>query len=648
MMRHSFRWCALTAVVTGLSLAGVTGLSPAGVSAAAVPGVPSATFDPNAIGWLSLRDQSSAGFTTSYTQNRNAGYLVTDLDIEVNGTDYRVGSVWQRNTGNRDWRLLRDLTGTQFGDAWTQAMNDGMRLVDQETYMLNGTRRFAGVWIKNVEGYGWASYRGMTEAQLATRLAEQRAAGRMPVDVDQYVTPDGVRYLAAWVQNADGLDWRFEYDLTSAEFATKFDQYKAAFRMLGVTSVRTGAGQRYAGIWVENRNRRDWSEYRDMSAQTFANRWNRANDEGFRLVAFDRYETASGTRYAGVWRQNGDRPDWAPKGQIDTRVQRELDDTAVPGISVAVFQRGQARYLRGFGMADIDGNVWMDTRHVGSLASVSKAVAGVLTMRMVEQGQVGLTDTTRSRVPAMPAHHTHTVGNLLSNRGCVGHYDEIPDDAFDNMPYATALAASRQFWNEPLACTLPDYHYSTHGYTLLGAALESAGGTNVENLVRTRLTNAFGLGTLAPQDPNDTTVRRMAQYTTADREIALENNDWKTLGGGIDSSVADLARFGDMLASGRILTAASRTTMWTAPDTLDSYAYGWDTGSQRDSQARSHRLVAKDGSQPGALTHIRVYPDDGITIAVMMNDRSQESGKPMQSPNAVARDIGLIVLNSLP
>src|SRR5688500_13635221 len=114
MMRHSFRWCALTAVVTGLTLAGVP--------ASAVPGVPSATFDPNAIGWLSLRDQSSTGFTTSYTQNRNAGYLVTDLDIEVNGTDYRVGSVWQRNTGNRDWRLLRDLTGTQFGDAWTEAL----------------------------------------------------------------------------------------------------------------------------------------------------------------------------------------------------------------------------------------------------------------------------------------------------------------------------------------------------------------------------------------------------------------------------------------------------------------------------------------------------------------------------------------------
>jgi CubicO group peptidase (beta-lactamase class C family) len=640
-MKRSSLWRASAAAAVVASL----GMVPA---AQAVPGIPSARFDPNSAGWKSYRDQSSGTFGTTYTQNRSAGFLVTDLDIEVMGSAYRVGSVWQQNTDNRNWRLLRDLTSAQFSDAWNEARDDGLRLVDQETYILNGTRRWAGVWIRNVEGYGWASYRGMTRSQLTTRAAEQRTAGRMPIDVDQYVTSDGVRYAAAWVRNAESLGVRFEYGIASSEFASKFNQYRATYRMLTVTSVRTSAGQRYSGIWVSNRNGRGWSQYRDMTAQGFNNRWNRAYDEGYRLVAFDRYETSGGTRYAGVWRQNTSRPSWGLRSEVNARVQRELTNTAVPGIGVAVFQNGQIRYMRGFGYADINDGVWMDSRHVGSLASVSKAVAGVLTLRMVERGEVALSDPTRSWVPTMPAHHVHTVGQLLSNRGCVGHYDDIPSGGFDDTFYPTALSAAQRFWTRPLVCTPPSYYYSTHGYTLLGAALEAAGGTNVKTLVRSRLSNPYNLGTLRPQNLADSSVRRMRWYTSGNQEVALQTNDWKVLGGGLDSSTYDLARFGDLLTRGGILTTPSRTTMWTPPDTSRQYAYGWDIGSQRDARNRSHRVAAKGGSWTGALTHLRIYPDDGITVAVMMNDRSQESGKPAQNPGALTADIGRLVLDTLP
>lgn len=43
------------------------------------------------------------------------------------------------------------------------------------------------------------------------------------------------------------------------------------------------------------------------------------------------------------------------------------------------------------------------------------------------------------------------------------------------------------------------------------------------------------------------------QSTHDDQTIAIPNNDWKTLGGGIDSSAYDLGRFGAKLAAGQIL-----------------------------------------------------------------------------------------------
>ncbi len=621
----------VAALLAGVLAGTALGAPPAG----AVPGVPSPIFDPHSVSWLSLRDQTSAQFATSFTQHSADGYLIVDLDIDVTGGNYRVGSVWQRNTDNRAWQELRDLTEAQFQTAWANASNNGMRLTEQETYLQGGVRKWAGVWVSNTENLGWASYRNLTSAEFSQIFDEQSRAGRMPIDFDQHETSQGLRYSVVWVQNTQGLAWQLWRDMTSAQFSAKFAQLQDDYRVLTIESLLTGGAQRYAGIWFENANNRGWAERRDLTAQGFTNWWHRYSDEGYRLVAYNKYDTASGVRYAGVWRQNSDRPDWALRDAVTTRIQSELDTTAVPGIGVAVFHNGDAKYMRGFGFADIDDDVWLDSAHVNTIASVSKAVGGVLTMRMVEQNLVDLDDGTRDWVPQMPAHHTHTVGDLIANRGCVGDYGDF-DFGFTNMPYATALAAADEFWDEPLVCTLPGYYYSTPGYTLAGAALEAAGGSSVKNLVRTKLTNAFGLGTLAPQELSG--VRRMTKYTTGDAELAVEDKSWTTLGGGIDSSVYDLGRFGAKLAAGQILTQASLDTMWTPPDGLSNYAYGWDTGSED-----GHQVVAKAGSWPGTLAYLRIYPDDQIVVAVIMNDRTGN-----QSAVQLGRDIGGIVLDSLP
>ncbi len=194
---------------------------------------------------------------------------------------------------------------------------------------------------------------------------------------------------------------------------------KGSFRLLARDSLLKSSSQRYAGLWISNNDERGWAERRDMSAKAFDNFWHRYRDRGYRLVSYDRYETANGTRYAGIWRQNSSRPDWDLKEDVDALVADQMT-TGVPGMSVAVYQDGAPVYLRGFGRADIDDGIWMDSDHVGSVASVSKAVGGALTLRMVEQGLLDLDDATRDLVPTMPALHTHT-GQRLRPR--VEHRD---------------------------------------------------------------------------------------------------------------------------------------------------------------------------------------------------------------------------------
>ncbi len=625
---------ATAAAATAALLAGVTLTGTLAGSASAVPGVPADAFDPSSVSWLSHRDQSSAAFGTTFAKNKKAGYLLTDLEIDAVGSAYKVGSVWQENTDGRAWREKRDLTGTQFATEWSDAKADGLRLVEQETYVTGGERRYAGVWVANTEKLAWSSHRGQTASELADTVAAARRNGLMPVDFDEYLVDGSKRYSTVWVENDADLDWKLVNDLTSAGWADEFDA-RPGYRVLSFDSLATSKGQRYGGIFVQNGGRKATFR-RDMDATAYTNWWHRYSDMGYRMVGMDRYETANGTRYAAMWRQNSNRPTWSLRSAVDARVQQEIDGTTTPGVSVAIYQNGVAKYLRGFGDADVEAGEWMDSGHVGSIASVSKAVAGVLTMRMARNSPLDLDDTTRSWVPTMPSKHTHTVGDLLANRGCIHHYDG-GETAYEDTSYATALAASKKFWNDALVddCDNGEYNYSTHGYTLLGAALEAAGGDDVKDLVRSRLTTPYKLGTLGPQDFSSS-VHRMSIYGSSYDEIDTFDNDWKVLGGGIDSSVTDLARFGAKLIGGQILTDTELSTMFTPPNGNSNYAYGWSTGTEGGTQ-----VVAKSGAFSGNRAYLRMFPEKGIVVAVMANSRSGGV-----SAQGLGTALGSIVLNA--
>ncbi|WP_216205332.1 serine hydrolase [Amycolatopsis aidingensis] len=617
----------------------VTLLPVTGAPAAAHPGIPSPVFDPDAVSWASIRDASSAGFQDRLDTYRRQGFLPVDIDIEVDGRQYRAGAVFQRNLDNRDWTVIRDLTSAEFGEEWRRQVDRRMRLVDQESYLLDGVRRYAAVFVANTEGYGWASKRNMTTAQAHDFYLDQRAT-RMPVDVDSYGTPDAPRFALAWVDNAEKLDWRLHRQLTSAEFSEKFAAYQGKFRVLAFDSMQTAQGQRYSAIWVENRDGRGWAERRDLTAQNFANWWHRYSDEGYRLVGFDRYQTVNGPRYTGIWRQNSDRPNWSLKNEVNQRVLQELTATDVPGISVAVTQGNQLRYLRGFGHADVNDNEWMDGTFVGPFNSVSKAVAGALTMDVAESsgGAFTLGQNTRDQVPQLPNHHTHEIGELTSLRGCVGHYGEIPAGTFDNPPYPTAEAAVNEFAGEPLACTPgTQWKYSTHSYSVLGWALEEYLGEPIGEIVEEWVTQKYGLASLRPIDLGNTGVRRMTLYSTSNTELTAGDSSYKVLGGGLEGSVRDMARFGQKLVTGQILGAAAMDDMLTPPDGLSSYAHGWWTGTEN-----GHEVAAKDGNWPGSRTYLRVYPEDDVVVAVMSN---RDGGG--HSPIQLGRDIGAMILAEL-
>ncbi|MBX3015752.1 MAG: serine hydrolase [Caldilineaceae bacterium] len=620
------------------------------VAAAGV--LPSSLYDPDEIGWASIRGLSSSAFSDHFNAMKDE-YLMVDIEVDEIDGEQRVAAVWQENTDKRGWAEHRNLDTDQFHEKWTTYKEAGYRLIDQEVYQLSGQWRYAGIWVQNKENLAWASYRNLTSEEFSQKFTEFKEAGYLMVDVEGYSTSGGLRYAMLWVQNTEQLDWAEYRNLSSDEFAKKFNELKGKYRMWEVESYRHNGVQYYAGIWVENKNGRGWAEYRDMTESSYRNRWYRMRDLGYRLINFEVYPTANGERYAGVWRQNSDRPDWALREQVDNLAQNHLDTFTVPGLSVAIAKDGEIQYMRGFGFQDVDAGVWYSARTLNRLASVAKTVGAVLTLRLWQNGVIDDLDADSDTILAsLPAHHTHTVRQLLSNRAGIGHY---PDYNVTVQQYNTALAASQNFWNtdnnpnvagtQLLYTPGTDCVYSTHAHTVLGAVLEAATGKDINTLVEDELSAPFGLPTLQSENRNDGDENRSLVYNQNNNAAAADNISWKILGGGLEASAYDLLRFGMKTIDGTIINADSLTELQLAPNPtncsdpnwgfMGNYALGMQVGTQKGTT-----VLWKGGNQLGSNTHLRIYPDEDLVIVVLANRNENHSTQ------TLATQIGDLILDA--
>ena len=618
---------ALTSIALGLALP-LTALSPA---------LANPIEDPNSTGWASVRGYNSRRFSRHFNQKKNQGYRLVDIEVDqVNGRA-KYAAVWQTNSDSRGWASRRDLSHQEFSQKWNDYKDKGFRLIDQEVYTVNGQRYYAGVWVENVENLGWASYRNVDSETFSQRFDTYSSQGFRMVDVEAYPTSQGTRYAAVWVKNNDRLGWRVHRGMTSANFSEKFDTYaNQGYRLVDIESYRHNNQQRYAGVWVRNTNRRGWKARRGMSSQAFGNYWKTYRDQGYRLTDFEAYATSSGLRYAGVWRQNNQRPSWSARADVDAAVKAHQENFNIPGISVTVMHKGKTVYSRGFGYADIGDK---DVAHAGTvyrLASVSKPITAALTMRLDDLGALDITDNTREHVPSLPTFHSHTVEQLMRHRSGIRHYAgsqrtncEVPNDPdfsdSSGTQYSTATAATALFRSDALMFSPGTKNcYSTHAYTVLGAALEGATGMSYGDLIEQYLNDGLGLSTLRIENRNQSDSNRATLYRTKtsvnfnNTSVTPDNLSWKYPGGGLEASSADVARFGQAILNDTFLSTAARA---------DSFGNG---------------TYSHNGAQRGAQSVIKLNENEDLVIAILTNQQVNVEGA---GPGSLANTIEAIVLD---
>lgn len=308
---------------------------------------------------------------------------------------------------------------------------------------------------------------------------------------------------------------------------------------------------------------------------------------------------------------------------------RELEGQRLVALSIAVADDGVIILEEHLGFQDREAGIPAGPDTMYRWASISKPVTAVAALQLVEAGKLDLDADVRTLVPEFPEKPWPiTPRQLLCHQGGIVHYTngeviKLPRPAAPENPYKDVILALGTFKESPLVCEPgTKYSYTTHGYMLLGAAVERAGGEPFWDQVRRRIAEPAGMTTFQPDYQWEKIEHRAVGYKKRKDAEATRSTDtdvsWKLAGGGFISTAGDLARFSIALMDHSLIKPETFTQMRTrqriASGEQTNYGLGLSIGA-----FAGRPIAAHSGSQEKAATYLLMFPEERLGIAIMCN-----------------------------
>lgn len=315
-----------------------------------------------------------------------------------------------------------------------------------------------------------------------------------------------------------------------------------------------------------------------------------------------------------------------PCAPDSARLERIVTDLMgkerIPGLVLGVARNG-CTWVRAFGVSDVENGTPMTPESSFRLASVQKSMTAVGVLQLAGQGKLDLDAPIQRYVPDYPRKRWPiTARELLSHLGGVPHYVNRDFEQHIREHRTTresiAIFAGYDLVAEPGT----RYSYSSYGYNLLGAAIESASGMAYADYMRTHVWEAAGMSDTRMDDPLALVPHRVRGYQLVDS--VLRNSEFvdvssRFAAGGTRGTVPDLLRFMIALDAGRLVADSTRSLMLTPARTGDGasvpYGMGWQIPPFRERGS----LVTNDGGQQETRTFILYEPERHLCMALAMN-----------------------------
>ena len=319
--------------------------------------------------------------------------------------------------------------------------------------------------------------------------------------------------------------------------------------------------------------------------------------------------------------------------RLERALEAERVAQKVVGMSVAVGHKGALRYSGGFGLADFENGYPARPDSVYRFGSISKTITAVAALELYDRGKLDLDLPIQKYVPSYPKKaFPITLRELMGHLAGIRHYkgDEMMSTRyFPNVGDGIRFFAADPLEHEPGS----KYLYSTHGFTLVGAAVEKAAGQRFVDFVSSQVFAQAGMDNAREDSVYAIVHNRTRGYALNNGEVinaGLADTSYKVPGGGFIGTAVDVAQFGMALEAGHLLKRDTYRLMTTSQKTTDGKETGYGMGISL-TFFEGKKAYAHSGSQQGTRTVFAIFPEEQFVIAILTNSEHADYKKLMDA-----------------
>ena len=308
--------------------------------------------------------------------------------------------------------------------------------------------------------------------------------------------------------------------------------------------------------------------------------------------------------------------------QLDEILSRMAADETFSG-SVLIAQDGEVLLSRGYGLADRAQGTPNTPQTRFRLGSITKQFTAMAILILQSQGKLTVQDPICVYIPGCyAAWEDITIYHLLT------HTSGLSSRLWPALVRADRIAAtsSRPVQTLALFQDLPldsqsgeQFTYNNAGYVLLAYIIEQVSGQSYEAFLQQAIFTPLGMNNTGYEHSSSGLAVGYADAHSTAPQLPFASMSISDGSGLVYSTVEDLFLWDQALYTERLLPRAELDRMF-APIIQETnfagfaYGYGWYVG---EDQGRA--VVGHGGNIEGFATLIIRYPEDQITLIVLMN-----------------------------
>lgn len=296
------------------------------------------------------------------------------------------------------------------------------------------------------------------------------------------------------------------------------------------------------------------------------------------------------------------------------------------GVSTAVYVENHGTYQSAAGFASKSKLARTNTNTLARIASVTKPMTAVAIMQLYQKGKLKLDVPIQNHLPSFPkkTQGDITIRQLLKHTSGIQHYSS-KWDALSFTHYPTLKDALSAFQNRELLFTPgTQYHYSSFGYTILGAIIEEVSQMTYGEYMQKNIWHRAGMLNTSLEKRTNKHANKSDLYIKAGSQfIKSPTTDLSIIysAGGVQSTAEDLVKFGKAILHHQLVDSASLQIMIQATDELapatgnDPYGLGWAVYDD----PKYGKIIQHGGTQPGCSSFFAIYLKHGIVSTAISN-----------------------------